>query len=415
MPSEGPQTSLFSNSQKGIQEIITAYKNDIRTNGIGDELYKYHLIQDFQNKWNIDDPDFGKLIKVIDFGNLMFHIGRTTLNHMATERPEELRQSFRYLYNENFPLNERISGFLTQLKGIHDAIKQEEHSLGHDERSVSVFLSFRYPDKYILYKNSFYKALCEKLKIERAAAGAKYLHYLNLAIEIRDTYIINDKELIDQVEKLKDQGCYPDLSRNILTQDVLYTVLEKRSNQKFQKSLYQRLKEIGNRDLLEIYFSNLNSLFNDNNISEDDTKVFCSLRKDGITINFSYGQRYIHNISRDGDQFKMSYIIQEADAEKYKPSHNLTKSEFSGSIPMTLLTIYLTDELKWEVENEFLIRDCSRALEQEKKYGRDNSLQKIFKGTHNPLVFDLATNFSGRKEIFDNIFGNTEQKQPLLI
>ena len=407
MPSETTQTSLSSSSsQKGIQEIITAYKNEIRTNGIGDELYKYHLIQDFQKKWNIDTPDFGSLIKSLDFGNLMFHIGRTTLNHIASERPEELRQSFRYLFDENLLVKDRISGFLNQLKEIYEGIKEEEHNLGHDERSVSVFLSFRYPDKYILYKNSFYKALCVKLNIERAAAGSKYLHYLELATEIRDTYIINDKELIDQVEKLKDQGCYPDRSKNILTQDVLYTVLEKRSNLKFQKLLYQRLKEIGNRDLLEIYFSNLNSLFIDNNLNDDDSKIFCSLRKDGITINFSYGQRYIHNIRRDGDQFQMSYIINEADAEKYHPSKDLTKSEFSGSIPMTFLTIYLTDELKWEADNESLLKDCSKALAQEKMYGRDNSLQKIFKGTHNPLVFDLATNIAMRKETFDNIFGN---------
>ena len=46
-------------------------------------------------------------------------------------------------------------------------------------------------------------------------------------------------------------------------------MLDKKGQQKYRKILFKRIQEIGNRDLLEIFFSNLNKLFSDNNITED--------------------------------------------------------------------------------------------------------------------------------------------------
>jgi 5-methylcytosine-specific restriction protein B len=141
---------------RAIHELIDAYKNDVKVNGIADELYKFKLITRFQSTWNIEASDFGSMIKGLDFGNLLFHIARATLNHMAKDKPEELRNAFRLLYDEAREVKQRVPEFLAILKTIYDGIKgKEEFNLGQDERSVSVFLAFRFPDKYFLYKTAF--------------------------------------------------------------------------------------------------------------------------------------------------------------------------------------------------------------------------------------------------------------------
>jgi 5-methylcytosine-specific restriction protein B len=182
-------------------------------------------------------------------------------------------------------------------------------------------------------------------------------------------------------------------------------MLDKKGQQKYRKILFKRIQEIGNRDLLEIFFSNLNKLFSDNNITEEDIKAFCTVRKDETSLKFTYGQRYVHNIRRDGDQYFFAYIINDSDSAKYDDSDNVAKSDFSGSLPMKYIDVALDEHLSWPYENRSLISDCSIALGLEKDRGKDFSFQKTFKESHNPLIYDMAMNEKLRNNVFDQILG----------
>ncbi|MEJ8802147.1 McrB family protein [Pontibacter sp. H249] len=214
--------------QDPIKELVNKYKEDIRHNGLREELYKWRLLQEYKGRPNTDVPDFTAEIKSIDYSNLIYGVGIGVIHHLAKGRPEEYRASFKVLFDEALPLAERLNYFSSEtLKLFRELQPNPKHSHHHDERTMATLLTYYNPDKYALYKDSFYQKYCKLLGIKPKRVGEKYQHYLELLDEFITKYISADKELLGLVDDLLPADAFMDTNRKVLAQDILYRMLDK--------------------------------------------------------------------------------------------------------------------------------------------------------------------------------------------
>ena len=83
-----------------------------------------------------------------------------------------------------------------------------------------------YPERHYLYKDSYYRKTCEALGVTIAKAGEKYLHFLTLAEEIKNTYIKNDDELKALHESVRTSNCFSGDDTNLIIQNFLYIAVQ---------------------------------------------------------------------------------------------------------------------------------------------------------------------------------------------
>ena len=90
-----------------VKSLIENYKKHITSKGLEDEIYKWKLLIEFKGRPDTNALDFYQEIKTIKFQNLIYQLGAAVLNHLAKERPEELRSLFKFLYDETKDLDIR--------------------------------------------------------------------------------------------------------------------------------------------------------------------------------------------------------------------------------------------------------------------------------------------------------------------
>jgi hypothetical protein len=213
-----------------ISDSIKAYKDYLTKSGLQDEIYKWKAIKHFQDNWNPDAEDIGAMFEeaIKQQYNLMSRWSFSVMKYLCREKSPEFGVAIMNLYDQEIDLSTRIQQFQTISKNLI-----QDHPDGwkdyQDERAISVYLTFRFPEDYILYKNSFYSHYCKMAGINTKKAGEKFLHFQKLAQEVKSKYIIQDSELISLVNSFLGPMDYPDTNHNLLTQDFFY-FLENRYN-----------------------------------------------------------------------------------------------------------------------------------------------------------------------------------------
>lgn len=211
-----------------LNELIKKYKAYVKENGVGEELYKWRLLEQFKGRPNPEVTNFKVELNTINFSNLIYPIGVNVIKHIVSEREERYRNEFKMLFNEKLTLEDRIRDFSNNTLAIYrELITNERFSHHHDERTISTFLTYHNPEKYTFYKNSFYQKLCKLLKIKSKPKGYKYLHYLELVEDFIENYIKQDLELVELIRHKIPNEAFSDRNHYILAQDILYRTLDK--------------------------------------------------------------------------------------------------------------------------------------------------------------------------------------------
>jgi 5-methylcytosine-specific restriction protein B len=214
-------------SLKTIEELIKQYKNHIRKYGFKDEVYKWELLKKFRGRPNLKVANFHNELKGINFSNLIYPIALTPIYNMARLKSTAYQACFEVLFDETKDLKERVEYFNTETLKVFRTIEADERlSHHHDERTISTFLTFRNPEKYALYKNSFYKKYCELLGIKQRKKNEKYIHYLELVDDFIENYIKPDTELLQLLNENLPKGVFEDKHYKLLAQDILYRTLD---------------------------------------------------------------------------------------------------------------------------------------------------------------------------------------------
>lgn len=219
--------TIIDKTENPVLEMISNYKKHLREHKLTDELYKWQLIQNYKGKPQLDASSFVQDILSIDFNNLVYNIAIGAIRHLSKERTEAYRQCLIGLFDEKEALQKRIEVFSDNvLKLYRELILDEKLSHHHDERTISVLLTYHNPEKYTFYKDSYYQKYCKLLNVKAEKKGAKYVHYLELIDELIEEYLSGDKELVTLFRSCLPTHVYQDEGLNILAQDILFTQLD---------------------------------------------------------------------------------------------------------------------------------------------------------------------------------------------
>ncbi|MDZ7795499.1 MAG: hypothetical protein U5P10_17940 [Spirochaetia bacterium] len=157
---------------------------------------------------------------------------KTMIIELVELDQESVRSMFRNLFNEDKSLEERINifieksdeflSYLNQVKPQEIERKQHYHK---DVRAIALYLTFKYPEKYYLYKFRETKQFLSQFSNQTLSMGwepaEKYSFYLRNANELRDI-LTSDKSLIETYEKWLKDNYYIDPNYTFLTQDFLF-------------------------------------------------------------------------------------------------------------------------------------------------------------------------------------------------
>lgn len=177
---------VFKIQDKLILDAIEQYKQKLRDDplywdgkpGSFGEKYKWEAIAHFQNNWDIDAPNFYKMFEdaTSNTENLLelprykwYPRGMCLI--FAKYKPDQMREMFHNLFDENIELKQRIDDFKQKAKDLRKEIelqhgKDEPDVLFgdfQDSNAISTYLWLKYPDKYYKYAPGIYYSNWQKL------------------------------------------------------------------------------------------------------------------------------------------------------------------------------------------------------------------------------------------------------------
>lgn len=210
-----------------VKEMIFEYKQIVKQTHLSGEIYKWKLLNKFKGRPNLNNPNLYEELKSIDYSNLMYPIGKGVIFHIAREKAEEYKKILENLFDENQVLNQRIKNTTISIDKLYKEFENgKPHH--HDERTISTLLTFKYPEKYIFFKDSFYKKYCKIIGENPEKKGLKFSHYLKLIDDLVENYIKKDTELINLINSVLPDNAYKSDNYKILAQDILFQILDQK-------------------------------------------------------------------------------------------------------------------------------------------------------------------------------------------
>ena len=221
---------MISINENKLQEVITGYKKYFPEK-IQYEIYKWKAVKRFQDTWDINATDFGKMFEKATalHGNLLssrHHFPRGVIIDFCKSDPETVRNMFRFLFDESKPLFNRINAFISQSKNLLDKYLPGKVHF-QDINSISIYLWSMYPEKYYIYKFSELEATAETLDsnyvFTKGGGAVSYEMAIELFNNIR-TAIQKDKEIRSMLDSVLTDDCYRDNNLNCMVIDIHYYI-----------------------------------------------------------------------------------------------------------------------------------------------------------------------------------------------
>lgn len=231
MNNEQIKASFTEGAEDRLSDIIKLYKEDFERID-EEERYKWTAIQQFQNNWDIEADDFKDMLEksLAKAENLltaaMFFAKGMILN-MAELEPENVRGMFRNLYDEEQPLLERIKEFKDKAEEIKNRYsKWEGRNSYQTDFSATVYLFFRYPDKYYIFKSTKFRNAAKVLgymDVPKRGTIESIQAYFKMVDWIWN-HVKNDDELVQLNHNRLTEQEYGDPSNHVLAEDMIYFI-----------------------------------------------------------------------------------------------------------------------------------------------------------------------------------------------
>lgn len=212
-----------------LKAVLEDYKRDFVSQQWENERYKWEAVKHFQDHWDINASDFGEMFtkatdKTYNLLASMNNFPRGMIQNFASEDPEAARSMFINLFDETKDFIERVEKFQSDAEVIrakNDDGTWKQHY--QNTNSISTYLWLRYPDKYYIYKYSECRAVAKELGSEfvpkKGASSVNLAGGFNLYNEICEQ-LAEDLELIQLLQSVLTESCYPDKALKTLTIDV---------------------------------------------------------------------------------------------------------------------------------------------------------------------------------------------------
>ncbi len=214
-----------------LKKKVTEYKQNFDLGWWRDEKYKWEAVKMFQDNWDIAAKDFaGMLTRSLSATkNLLaasHYFPQRMIIELSQAAPDEVREMYRALFNEEEDVAERITAFTSQADMLLANYRDGRDNHFQNNTAVATYLWLRYPDKYYIYKYKEVKKVAEVLKYDhlfhKGEAG-NIKHFYALYDEVHD-YIEDDSELIALFTSHLTDSCYPDPQHRTLSADICYHI-----------------------------------------------------------------------------------------------------------------------------------------------------------------------------------------------
>lgn len=383
---------MTKNLKNVTSHLIEKYIDILEENGEPNETYKYLAINTFQQNWDLEAKDFHQMFRssFSKVSNLLYQNSWGFINTSAQLFPNETKEMFRNLYDESIEISQRIKIFQTESENILPKVRQSLNrnniNAQQDERTISVYLAFRFPEKYMLYKADYYKYFCEQINIKAKKSGERFLHLQELANQIIQEDLL-DENFIKTYRKFYQKPDWDD--KYLMIQNVLYVVF--RDAKDF--NLLKLFKKFDKKQLEE-YYDFLDSIIENFGFQEDDKRLVFNADKNKIV--FTIGQRYIWNTATIGkDDYKFRTI-----SEK-KISNNFVN--FDGSPTAYLCKLNNISEAQKNKQSVF------NSIENELNRTQISGYSKYNKKELERMAFDIDF----RNKILSQLEYQTTTEKPM--
>ncbi|WP_291064753.1 MULTISPECIES: McrB family protein [unclassified Empedobacter] len=384
---------MTENLKNITYHLIEKYIDILEENGEPNEAYKYLAINTFQQNWDLEAKDFHQMFRssFSKVSNLLYQNSWGFIEKSTQLFPNEVLEMFRNLYDESVEISQRIKTFQTESEKILPKVRQSLNRTNintqQDERTISVYLAFRFPEKYMLYKADYYKNFCEQLNIKAKKSGERFLHLQELANQIIQENLLNDNNFINTYRKFYQKANWDD--KYLMIQNVLYVVF--RDAKDF--NLLELFKKFEKKQLEE-YYDFLDSIIENFGFQEDDKRLVFNADKNKIV--FTIGQRYIWNTATIGkDDYKFRTISEQ------QISNNFVN--FDGSPTAYLCKMNNISEAHKNKQSIF------NSIENELNRTQISSYSKYNKKELEKMAFDIDF----RNEILSQLEYQTTTEKPM--
>ena len=375
-------------------ELIEKYIDILEQNGDPNEAYKYLAINTFQQNWNLEAGDFHQMLRTSfsKVSNLLYQNSWGFIEKSVQFFPNEVREMFRNLYDESVEIIQRIKTFQSEseklLPKVRQALNRTNINAQQDERTISVYLSFRFPEKYMLYKASYYKNFCEQLNINSKKSGERFLHLQELSEQIINNNLLDDV-FINTYRKFYPKPNWDD--KYLMIQNILFVVF--REDLK-RPDLVSLLKDFDRKDL-DDYYEFLDKIIEEFKLKQNDQRLVFNFR-DKKFIVFTIGQRYIWRV-RNSKSSELTFGAISTDV--FTENH----SNFDGNPTAYWNSSNSISEI---INNQLKVFD---AIEKELNRTQISGFSKHNKKELEQMAFDIEL----RKEILSQLDYQTTTEKPM--
>lgn len=279
-----------------ITVLIDRYIKIVSCIGDPQESYKYDAITKFQENWNIDNPDFLDMFKksFSKVGNLLQPNSWEFIYKLAEIFPNETRNMFVNLYNDNNDLEERVREFQKDsdilLTNLKQKINYNDVDAQQDESTISVYLSLNYPEKYCFYNYFYYNELKTEFNLQSFTENG-FVNLQNSLPQFQEMILERD-DLIKLYRSLYPKPRWDDTI--LIIQNILSV-----SYRSDLKGIYNGILRNFTRENLLFYFFNLDDFIEGFNIKEGSQKFVFNVSDK--QLNFTIGQKYVWCLKSDGN------------------------------------------------------------------------------------------------------------------
>lgn len=248
------RTCFFVNTEKGlykyvgedylkneILKVVSAYKENFKRID-KEERYKWKAQKWFEDHWNIDDENFLEMFKISyqKAANLLrsrqYEPLKGAVNFIETN-PDKARKLFKMLYQEEIR-KDNLEEIYSDFTEAFNSDLEKTSIYKQDLHSVSIYLSFKYPNNYFIYKKSVYNGFKNLVGFEDKKSKLKIQPMKNndnLFLMILSV-VKEDEELLKMHRARLEEDCYQDEAFHFLAQDIAYFG-SKIANSKYHPSL----------------------------------------------------------------------------------------------------------------------------------------------------------------------------------
>src|SRR5690606_31069595 len=321
---------MTENLNKTTSQLIEKYIDILEENGEPNEAYKYLAIDTFQKNWDLETDDFHQMFRASfsKVSNLLYQNSWGFIEKSAENFPEETREMFCNLYDESVEIAQRIKTFQVEseklLPKVRQTLNRTNINAQQDERTISVYLAFRFPEKYMLYKADYYKNFCDQLNIKAKKSGERFLHLQELANQIIQESILDDENFINTYRKFYQKPDWED--KYLMIQNILYVVFRDFK----ETDLVNLLKDFDRKDLEE-YYEFLDKIIEKFGLQQNDQRLVFNFRNKKVIV-FTIGQRYILRVNNSNStELTFGAISTEGFTERYSNFDGNPKAYWNGT------------------------------------------------------------------------------------